>query len=284
MLIEKKETAKILPSMTSKWLEETSSDINKSIIEAEKAIGNKQNKEFNSTVTDLKILSNLALFHSCRIPAAVYYRLFVRTNDISALDSAITHERNSIEAWRKIVAAAGDVYADDLMMGVRETGFQGIIHHLSGHWKDELAYLETGLAALETERKNFKPNGIVTKVPKYNAALNADNGKLFQVSLQPIETAPIDKPLTVKVKVKALTGVKWVRLRYRSVNQTEDYQTLEMIQTGEKDSFEATVPAEQINKKWDFMYLIEVMDNNGNGKIFPDLNKETPYVIVKLKR
>jgi hypothetical protein len=32
------------------------------------------------------------------------------------------------------------------------------------------------------------------------------------------------------------------------------------------------------------MYLIEVMDNNGRGKIYPDLNKELPYVIVKLIR
>jgi hypothetical protein len=32
------------------------------------------------------------------------------------------------------------------------------------------------------------------------------------------------------------------------------------------------------------MYLIEVMDNNGNGRIYPDLNKETPYRFVKLIR
>ncbi len=32
------------------------------------------------------------------------------------------------------------------------------------------------------------------------------------------------------------------------------------------------------------MYLIEVMDNRGNGKIYPDLNKETPYVVVRLVR
>jgi hypothetical protein len=30
------------------------------------------------------------------------------------------------------------------------------------------------------------------------------------------------------------------------------------------------------------MYLFEVMDNAGNGKIYPDLTKETPYVVVKV--
>ena len=58
-------------------------DINNLIDEAEKAIGNNRNKEFNSTIVDLKILSNLALYHSRRIPAAVSYCLFERTNDLS---------------------------------------------------------------------------------------------------------------------------------------------------------------------------------------------------------
>jgi hypothetical protein len=31
------------------------------------------------------------------------------------------------------------------------------------------------------------------------------------------------------------------------------------------------------------MYLFEVMDNAGNGKIYPDLEQETPYVVVNLQ-
>jgi hypothetical protein len=284
ILIEGGETARILPSITSLWFEQTSSEINNLITKAEKAIGNKQNKEFNSTVNDFKILSDLALYHSRRIPAAISYRLFERTKNVSALDNAIACERGAIDAWRKIVAAAGDVYADDLMMGVREAEFEGINHHLSGHWKDELGYLEQGLVALEKQRKDFKPEGTVKRAPQYRIATTADNAKLFHVSLFPVTGASVDRPLTIKANVSASAGVKWVRLRYRDVNQKEDYKTIDMLQTGEKNLFEATVPAEQINKKWDFMYFIEVMDNNGNGKIYPDMNKETPYVIVKLIR
>jgi dienelactone hydrolase len=32
------------------------------------------------------------------------------------------------------------------------------------------------------------------------------------------------------------------------------------------------------------MYFIEVIDKRGNGKIYPDLEKETPYVVVRLRR
>ena len=50
------------------------------------------------------------------------------------------------------------------------------------------------------------------------------------------------------------------------------------------DRYEATIPASQIDPQFDLMYLFEVMDNKGNGKIYPDLEKETPYIVVKVDR
>jgi len=292
LLIEGGETPRILPSANSIWFKQTSNELNKLIEEAEKAIGNNRNKEFNSTIVDLKILSNLALYHSRRIPAAVSYRLFERTNDVAALDDAIAYERQAIEAWKHIINAAGDVYADDLMMGVRkvtrsvkyfEYNFE-YVKELSGHWKDELALLEKGLKVLEQKRYSFKADGIVKPSPHVKVAANANNSNLFKVNLTPVVNAPVGKPLVISVKVSASSGLKWVHLRYRSVNQQEDYKTLQMFSSGEKEVYKAIVPAEQINPKYDFMYFIEVMDNNGKGKIFPDLEKETPYIIVKLIR
>ena len=85
------------------------------------------------------------------------------------------------------------------------------------------------------------------------------------------------------LELSSPNGVKWVRLRYRNVNQTQDYQLLEMDYLKE-NLYSATVPAEHINTQWDFMYFFEVMDMGGNGRIYPDLNKQTPYYIVKLER
>ena len=78
--------------------------------------------------------------------------------------------------------------------------------------------------------------------------------------------------------------MKHVRLRYRSVTQFEDYRTLEMKPAGKKNRYRCVVSGEHIPARWDFMYLIEVMDRNQNGAIWPDLNKRTPYVVVRLKR
>ena len=55
-----------------------------------------------------------------------------------------------------------------------------------------------------------------------------------------------------------------------------------MLPTGNGNEYEATVPATDIDPQFDFMYLFEVMDNSGNGKIYPDIAKETPYIVVKV--
>jgi hypothetical protein len=57
-----------------------------------------------------------------------------------------------------------------------------------------------------------------------------------------------------------------------------------MVQTGGKGTYSVTVPGKDIITKYDFMYLFEVMDNKGNGKIYPDLETEAPYIVVKLQR
>lgn len=277
MLIEGDETARILPSMNSRWFEQTSSEINQFISEAEKAGGISANKEFISTITDLKILSNLALFHARRIPAAVSYRIFERTKDVSALDEAIKHELNAIEAWRQIVAAASDIYSENLMMGVS-------IADLTGHWKDELVMLEKGLNDLKQKRSGLQTASPEKKTPQYKVASSSDWNERFQISHERVTTLSVDQPLKIRVKVTGTSEIKWVELSYRSVNQDVGYQTIRMLPADEKDTFEAVVPAEQINPKWDFMYFLNIMDNEGKGINFPDLNKETPYIIVKLQR
>lgn len=290
LLIEGEGTAKVLPSRTSQWFRQVAEAVDSLVNAAEAIAGETKENEFVSTVTDLRILSGLARYHSRRIPAAVSYRLYKRTGNISAFDDALAYERNAIDAWRQIVVAAGDIYADDLMMGVPE-----VIRHndeftwkkrLSGHWKNELGYLEEGLIKLEQERQRITPGNNTGTAPQYKIYEGPVSGyeNLFQVTHQPIINAPIDQPLTVNVKVTAPAGVKWVRLRYRNVNQEQDYRVLPMVQTGENKNYQATIPAKEVNTKWNLMYFIEVMDKNGNGRIYPDFEKETPYVVVNLVR
>ncbi len=273
-LIEGGETAMVRPQETSRWFAQTADALNADIAAAQQQIGDHKNKEFNSTVVDLKILSNLALYHSRRIPAAVDYRLYVRTKDPRALDDAIVAEKNATDAWRQLVEAAGDVYAPDLMMGARS-------RNLCGHWKDELASMEKGLLALDKERAAIT-SPTTQPAPHYDA--NTEAHDAIMVAHDPVKTAPANQPLTISLNAQSPAGIKWVRLRYRSVNQYQNYETLAMQPTDLPGQYQATIPAEKIVPKWDFMYFFEVMDKNGNGSLFPDQNKTSPYIIIHLTR
>jgi hypothetical protein len=100
----------------------------------------------------------------------------------------------------------------------------------------------------------------------------------------PVRSAQAGRPIVIEAQVTDPSGVKWVRVLYRDVNQKLDYQALPMTPTATKDHYQTTVPAKAISPQWDFMYLIEVMDNKGNGRIYPDLEKETPYIVVRVQQ
>jgi len=275
LLIKKGETAKVRPQETSRWFAQTADEIEAQVADAEKKIGAHRGKEFDSTVMDLKMLASLARYHSQRMLAAVSYCLFDRTKDPAALDDAIAYERSAIAAWQKIVDTAGDTYAPDLMFGARS-------RNLCGHWKDELASLQSGFAKLEMQRKNIPADALFTPSPRCVAFTNDFVAPI--ISHEPILTAPAQRPLTIRVNVKSPDGVKWVQVLYRSVNQTKDYETLALTPVDDKGNYEAVIPADKIDPQFDFMYFIQAMDTQRRGVMFPDFNNQTPYFIVRLNR
>jgi hypothetical protein len=98
----------------------------------------------------------------------------------------------------------------------------------------------------------------------------------------PIASAEPLKPLRITAHVEDPSGVKWVHLRYRGVSEFQDFQELDMLPTGNGNEYQATIPAKDLDPQFDLMYLFEVMDNAGNGKIYPDMAKETPYIVVNV--
>jgi hypothetical protein len=274
LLIDRGETPKVRPQETSLWFAQTADYLESHIADAEKRISSQRSKEFDSTVLDLKMLANLARYHSHRILAAISYRLYDRTRDPARLDDAINYERQAIAAWRKMVDTAGDTYASDLTFGARS-------RDLCGHWRDELASLENAFTKLEEERKNIPANASFTASPRCVSFTKETMRP--KISHEPVRTVPVGTPIIVRVKVSAPSGIKWVHLRYRPIDQTKNYETLDM-QLDSAGNYEATIPADKINSRYDLMYFIEAMDNEHHGAMFPDFNKETPYYFVHLDR
>ncbi|WP_431216877.1 hypothetical protein ACQ86N_21355 [Puia sp. P3] len=272
LLIAGGTTAKILPSANSQWFEKTAAGV---LANVQHVHQNAANKELASTITDLRILAGLALYHARRIPAAVWYRIYEHTHDPAALDSAIAHESNAIAAWRGIVTAAGDFYADDIQMGVR-------VADLCGHWKDELATLEKGLTRLRDQRHNADTIPMTAHAPVWPRQPTKTFDELFQLRIATPDRSAAGRPVTIRLHASATAGLQMLRCCYRAVNQQMEYKTVEMTAGHTPGEYSATIPADAIDPAYDLQYYIELIDKKGNGRIYPDLSKETPYRIIHL--
>jgi hypothetical protein len=136
---------------------------------------------------------------------------------------AIMYEGHAVDAWKEIIAAAGDQYIDNMYFGSYLRGFPH-------HWTDELPTLESSFAELQAERASAHPTaGAEAVLPSLEGKPNPPT-----VSLLPSASdgASPGADFTVRAKVTAPAGVRWIRLRYRHVNQKEDYETLAMRREG----------------------------------------------------
>ena len=366
LILEGQETAKRRPAETSQWFARTADSILTQIANAETCIGDSPCNEYRSTVTDLRILAYLALYHSRRMPAAVDYNLFQETHDLWSLDSAILREKQAAAAWHKLVEAAGDVYTKNLAMGIEHGG-------LAGHWEDEIRLLRMGIDKLEQARAEFTPDlgseairiihvpprrvlpgdtttlratvfshskpeyvrcrivssagreqiyemsakdrwrfAVDVRLPEegkdvaYGFEACTDDGQTVSlprkdsqshfelqvssdreppaVELDRLTTAEPGEAIRISARVTDPSGIKSVRLRYRHLTQFEDYETVAMALDPSCDRYVGTIPGEFVHPRWDVMYFVEVLDAAGNGRMYPDLEVETPYTIVHLRR
>jgi hypothetical protein len=276
-ILERTDTAMRRPSETSRWFAETSDAILAEAGAAERAVGDHTgSNEFKTTMADARILAALARYHSWRQLGGVNYNLYKQEGDLAAFDEAIANEQKAVAAWHDLVDAAGDFYVDTMWFGPTGRGFPH-------HWKDEMKALDTEFERLLAERQSANAQAQVKQARILRRAEKSQFPAVTFVQSPAVAAAP-GRDYVVRVKVTAPAGVKWIHLRYRHVNQKEDYQTVDMASDTRTGFYAASIPASYIDPHWDLMYFVEVLDREGNGRIYPDLDVETPYVIASVVR
>jgi hypothetical protein len=271
------DTAMRRPQETSRWFAQTSAAILAEAAAAEKSLGGQvTSNDFKATLADAKILAALAHYHSWRLLAGVDYNLYKQAGSLAAFDDAIQNERKAIQSWREAVEVANDFYSDNMVFGASERGFPH-------HWKDELPAMESEFKQLLAERQAATTDRTSHVVV---TPLQGEGPTLPSVKILPVEhgKAVPGEDIKIEAKVFARVGIKWVHLRYRHVNQKEDYQSVDMLPGGDAGLYEARIPGFFVTPQWDVMYYIEVVDKRGNGRIYPDLERKTPYVTLDVKR
>jgi hypothetical protein len=202
--------------------------------------------------------------------------LYQQAGNLAAFDEAISDERMAVHAWHDLVEAAGDFYTDNMWFGPTGRAFPH-------HWKDEMKALDADFVKLLAERQaaTARADAKPAQIPAREK--NPQLPSVTFVERPPAPAVP-GQDYVVQVKVTAPAGVKWIRLRYRHLNQTENYQTADMALDAQSGFYTASIPAAFIDPHWDLMFFVEVVDLKGNGRIYPDLEFETPYLVTSVKR
>jgi len=196
--------------------------------------------------------------------------------------------RDSV-AVRATVAAEGGVRQAQVLVAegagdfkpapMREAGPGRYQADISRAAEGELRYLIEVIDAAG-RRAMLPPQG---KTEPFLVTITSDR-QPPEVRLDPPAAAQPGEALRVTARVRDPSGVRTVRLHYRHLSQFEDYQTLDMARQRESELFEAKIPGDFIVPQWDLMYFIAALDNKGNGRLYPDLETETPYIVVPLRR
>lgn len=105
-----------------------------------------------------------------------------------------------------------------------------------------------------------------------------------QVELERAGAATPGKDLEVTAKIWDSSGIRSARLRYRHVTQFEDYETEEMRYDPQTALWSATIPGAFVVREWDLMYFVEAIDDQANGRMYPDMDAKMPYVIIDVDR
>jgi hypothetical protein len=131
--------------------------------------------------------------------------------------------------------------------------------------------VQADLEKLLQERRSAKDSADDRVIP----SITSDVASSPPVAeLQPVSPASPGRELVLAARISAPAGVKWARLRYRHLNQYEDYEMAEMTLDAATGLYKGMIPAAFIDPKWDLMYFVEVVDRAGDGRIFPDLERE----------
>ena len=191
--------------------------------------GQKAKREFLTTTTDLRILAHLAQYHAARMQAAVWYNVYLQSEDEFALDQCLAAESDAIAAWKRIIAAAADVYPETLKFGVHRVGF-------SRHWKEELAKLEDGL---RKAKGSAAPNATGHRDARTTCCggSNRPTGPPPSIDVERATSAMPGQDLVITATVDGSPQLEWIRLRYRHLTQFEDYQSVEMAWDAKQAKF-----------------------------------------------
>ena len=257
-------SAKYTPLEVAAWIEELVAQGDVARREAED-LADHHDPQANRALIDLAVLAELGRFFTGKFTAAVEYAVYRRTGDVDALDRAVSALSSSHEAYGRIPEFTAGVYQDDLAFGV------GISER--GGWADRLGRMRQDLHLLKLERSQAGSVAVPRKVTHRRSRRRVAHR--FTTDDRFERGVAFDVRLVVEERPRQVT------LRYRHLDQSEDYCSVEMVE--DRDGWQAVIPASFTDSSFPLMFFAEVSIDHEAPVFLPGLDEDLsnqPYLVV----
>ena len=265
-LVARTSDGRVTPIDVAAAFERLASDATAALANADGAFGSAEGRRL---AADVRILSALGRFFAAKTRAAVAFEIHRQTGDAGSLADAARHAELARDAWLEAIEHA-DVYVPDLTFGPQAW--------IRGHWRDRLPAIERDVDALARLAHDAQASGpsLVVAAPSApmpsNIELRHDPPALRRGSPTVIE---------VRLVGDGAGAIGSVRLRYRPMDQSREWQQTEMDRDG--DRFLATLAADATSSPYPLAYAFVLVGSEGPAWCYPGLGKNwagRPYFVA----
>lgn len=227
------------------------------------------NPQAQRTIIDLRVISLLGRFFAGKFRAAVEYAFFRRTGDAEYLKESIRFLQEAHAAYASIPGIVRGVYQEDLAFGVGSSD--------RGNWSDRIMDMREDMHLLTEELKRAQGGSHSDVVHPLER-----REERWEAAAEFLPCSPYKRgePLDVRLQTSD-PAITEAFLRYRHVNQGEDFEVVGMQRSG--DHFEAAIPGEYTSSPYPLMFFAEVHRNRDQPVFIPAFNdslSNQPYVVV----
>lgn len=261
-------TPKYTPLEVASWLDDMVKEGKSALVNIDGSLL-EDNPQAQRTLYDLQIVAELGRFFAGKFRAAVNYALFRRTGHTKYLKDAIALLKEAQTAYAAVPGIARGIYQEDIAFGV------GLSDR--GTWSDRIMTMREDLHALTTELKRAPGSAEEKELPRIE-----HRSKRWTADAHFAPADPFDRGAPVEVRlIVSSAEIAGAVLRYRHVNQAEDFETVEMERT--EEGYRATIPAHFTDSPYPLMYRAEIQHTQHQPVFVPALDEtlsNQPYVVV----
>jgi hypothetical protein len=273
-VVERRHTGKYSPSQVARWLDDLASSAERHLDEAVK--GGASGPELRRVELDVRIQIGLGRFFAAKLRSAALYALYGRTSSVAALEEATREYQKARTIWLQFATAARGFYVPDITIGP--------LPHQRGHWLDRLPAMDADIDALRRQLASARAQSAraVGDPQTMHELLSAARDVSLMPRHRPPEQFVPGEPLTLTAVPDRSAKLSSARLLYRHVNQAEDYQAVDLTESG--GEHRAVIPATYTASPYPLQYFLELVYEQGRALRYPGFASELgnqPYFVVR---